>query len=351
MSRGFIKEGDQEEIPMVPPRAYLPKGMPNYVTHEGLDALIKERQDLENQRAGAGDNYILSNFIDAKLKLLVDRINSAVEVDLSRASKDVVSFGAWVRYNDRTVRIVGVDEADLQKGLLSFISPIAKALIGKKVGDVFEIVVPKGKEIINVQKVSFEPMIGDRNLGDRRLGDREVGNRKIGDRKIGDRNLGERTPQTPQIPETPQIPQIPQIPQTPQAAQAPQTPSFIPEAKIMEFLPLVNDRGIIVGRALYLDLHKGNKILHPSIHLHVSSGDRTEKYWWHVAFGETPEKTLKRKLQETLGLSDAHPKLKRQYIRETKLEKELVYVFKLTTDVEVLETPETKEYLEIFSKD
>ncbi|MDO5342554.1 MAG: hypothetical protein Q4F69_08895, partial [Bacteroidia bacterium] len=136
-----------------------------------------------------------------------------------------------------------------------------------------------------------------------------------------------------------------------QAAQAPQTPSFIPEAKIMEFLPLVNDRGIIVGRALYLDLHKGNKILHPSIHLHVSSGDRTEKYWWHVAFGETPEKTLKRKLQETLGLSDAHPKLKRQYIRETKLEKELVYVFKLTTDVEVLETPETKEYLEIFSKD
>ena len=40
MSRGFIKEGDQEEIPMVPPRAYLPEGMPNYVTKEGLDALI-----------------------------------------------------------------------------------------------------------------------------------------------------------------------------------------------------------------------------------------------------------------------------------------------------------------------
>ena len=49
MSRGFIKEGDQEEIPMVPPRAYLPKGMPNYVTKEGLEALNKELKDLDRK--------------------------------------------------------------------------------------------------------------------------------------------------------------------------------------------------------------------------------------------------------------------------------------------------------------
>ena len=47
MSRGFIKEGDQEEIPMVPPRAYLPKGMPNYVTSEGLEALKKNAKLLK----------------------------------------------------------------------------------------------------------------------------------------------------------------------------------------------------------------------------------------------------------------------------------------------------------------
>ncbi len=158
MSRGFIKEGDQEEIPMVPPRAYLPKGMTNYVTHEGLEALNNERKDLENQHIEANGNYIICNFIDAKLKLLIDRINSAVEVDLSKADKDVVSFGAWVRYNGRTVRIVGVDEADASKGLLSFLSPIAKTLIGKKIGDTFEIVVPKGKELITVQDISFEPL-------------------------------------------------------------------------------------------------------------------------------------------------------------------------------------------------
>ena len=156
MSRGFIKEGDQEEIPMVPPRAYLPKGMPNYVTKEGLEALNKELKDLENERVEAGGNYIMSNFIDAKMKLLINRINTAVEVDLTKANKETVSFGAYVKYNGRTVRIVGVDEADFQKGLLSFISPVAKALVGKKLGDRFEIKIPKGTETIEVQGIWYE---------------------------------------------------------------------------------------------------------------------------------------------------------------------------------------------------
>ena len=155
MSRGFIKEGDQEEIPRVPMRAYLPEGVPNYVTKEGLEALKEELKDLETERVKAGDNYIMVNFLDASIKLLVDRINSAVEVDLSKSSKNTVSFGAWVRYNGRVVRIVGVDEADVNKGLISFISPIAKMLIGKKAGDIIEL---KGPEKIAVEEVSFEPM-------------------------------------------------------------------------------------------------------------------------------------------------------------------------------------------------
>ena len=155
MSRGFIKEGDQEEIPRVPMRAYLPQGVPNYVTKEGLEALKEELKALQSERIKAGDDYITANFIDATIKLLVDRINNAVEVDLSKSKKDTVSFGAWVRYNGRVVRIVGVDEADVNKGLISFISPIAKALIGKKVGDVIEL---KGSERIKVEEVSFEPM-------------------------------------------------------------------------------------------------------------------------------------------------------------------------------------------------
>ena len=135
-------------------RAYLPEGVPNYVTKEGLEALKEELKSLEAERVKAGDNYIMVNFLDATIKLLVDRINSAVEVDLPKA-KDTVSFGAWVRYNGRVVRIVGVDEADVNKGLVSFISPIAKLLIGKKIGDVIEL---KDSEKILVEEVSFEPM-------------------------------------------------------------------------------------------------------------------------------------------------------------------------------------------------
>jgi hypothetical protein len=121
----------------------------------------------------------------------------------------------------------------------------------------------------------------------------------------------------------------------------------------IEFLPVVNERGNIVGRAMYVELHKGNKMLHPVVHLHVinGNGETTRLYWWHVAFGDTPEKTLKRKMAETLGLSDAVPKLKRQYIRESKTEKELVYVFTIVSEKDLPIPPEGKDYIELFAKD
>lgn len=338
MSRGFIKEGDQEEIPMVPPRAYLPKGMPNYVTHEGLEALKKECEDLENERVASSGNYIMSNFIDAKMKLLIDRINSAVEVDLTKANKEIVSFGAYVKYNGRTVRIVGVDEADFAKGLLSFISPVAKALVGKKVGDKFEIKVPKGTEVIEIQGIWYERQDLSQIAQITQI----------------------ETPHKQPISSAPKV--LTQIPQKPQilqdhhidlSAKAEGFRRFEPEENIMEFLPVVNERGIIVGRALHMELHKGNKILHPVVHLHIinNKGEAVYRYWWHVAFGDTPEKTLKRKLTETLGISGVKPKLKKQYVRETKSEKELVYVFILNSDENLLKTPEGKEYFDIFAKD
>jgi len=323
---------------MVPPRAHLPKGMPNHVTHEGLEALRKERRDLENQRADAGDNYVLCNFIDAKLKLLIDRINSAVEVDLSKADKNVVSFGAWVRYNDRTIRIVGVDEADFSKGHLSFISPIAKALIGKRIGDSFEIVVPKGKEKITVKEISFEPL--------------ELKGEKLKVETLkGVRPKVEKV-RMPETSGTIETTETFETTETLETYRTPKSTLFVPEENIMEFLPVVNDRGNMVGRALFLDLHKGNKIMHPVVHLHITNRDGvTSKFWWHVTLGETAEKTVNRKINETLGISGIKPKLKKQYVRETKIEKELVYVFILVYDEPVLKTPDTKDYLELFSRD
>jgi len=128
---------------------------------------------------------------------------------------------------------------------------------------------------------------------------------------------------------------------------------FEPEVNATEFLPIVNERGNIVGRAMYVELHQGNKMLHPVAHLHVTNGkgETTRLYWWHVAFGDTPEKTLRRKMKETLGLSNAVPMLKRQYIRECKTERELVYVFTVVSDEDLPLPPEGNDYLDLFAKD
>ena len=341
MSRGFIKEGDQEEIPMVPPRAYLPEGVPNYVTKEGLAALNEELRSLQEELAKAGDNYITSNFIEAKMKLLIGRINSAVEIDVSKANKDMVSFGAWVRYNGRVVRIVGVDEADVNKGLISFTSPLAKALTGKKTGSVFELKGPRGAEKITVEKVSFESMALTPLMSE-----------KPSETMVTAEKKSQGTiKKTPVLIDTKQEETIEDSPD--QIVNTNKARLFIPEVNPMAFLPIVNERGNIMGRALYVELHNGNKMLHPVAHLHVlnGKGETTRRYWWHVAFGDTPEKTLQRKITEVLGLSGVKPRLKRQYIRESKTEKELVYVFTIVSEDDLPQIPEEEDYLKIFEKD
>lgn len=319
-------------------RAYLPEGVPNYVTKEGLEALKEELNGLEAERVKAGDNYIMVNFIDASIKLLVDRINNAVEVDLTKAVKDTVSFGAWVRYNGRVVRIVGVDEAYMNKGLISFISPIAKSLIGKKAGDVIEL---KGSERIAVEAVSFEPMELTQIINDKPA-------KTLIPTERRPRRIVEEQPEP-----TAEAQPIVEDKTVAAPVKLDESRKFEPEVNPIEFLPIVNERGNIVGRAMYVELHNGNKMLHPVAHLHVMNGKgaTTRRYWWHVAFGDTPEKTLKRKMAETLGLSGVTPKLKRQYIRESKTEKELVYVFTVVSEEDLPLPPEGAAYIELFAED
>ena len=329
---------------MVPPRAYLPSGVPNYVTKEGLAALNEELKSLEAERAQVGENYIMGNFIDAKMKLLISRISSAVEVDLAKANKDTVSFGAWVRYNGRVVRIVGVDEADVNQGLIAFTSPIAKALTGKKAGDVIEL---KDSEKIVVEEVSFEPMELTQVIHDKPTETTTTAERQ--NQKTTGKTI-EQLVQTSQV-----LQKDGDLPAKEVKPHIKDDESLFFEPKVdpMEFLPIVNERGNIVGRALYLELHNGNKMLHPVVHLHIlnTKGEVTRRYWWHVAFGDTPEKTLQRKIEETLGLSGVKPKLKRQYIREAKTEKELVYVFTIVSEKDLPKNPEEKTYFVLFEKD
>lgn len=146
MSRGFVKEGDQEEPPMIPPRASLPAGTPNYVTPEGFEALEREKIELLEELANfeskdERERRRKSAEIDGKLNLLNERINSARVLDLKGQSEGEVRFGATVTYKITsakmpvTLKIVGVDEANIKEKKVAFVAPIAKAMIGKKEGE------------------------------------------------------------------------------------------------------------------------------------------------------------------------------------------------------------------------
>ena len=396
MSRGFVKEGDQEEVPMILPRAFLPSGVTNYVTPEGLQLLHDEMESLKEEWSAAGSNYVTKNYLDAKMRLLSERISSAVVVDTTKANPDVVSFGMYVRYNDKTIRIVGVDEADASKGLISFISPIAKALIGKKKGDKIEIKVPRGTETIEIQEVATFISTELRAMSPEQSTVTEtvevasfvheltrIEHERIGPScvheltRIEHENVGiscrDVTPvassnenscksstdssQQPKLPSTSSgtNPVTEPVEVTENTAQSSkltaQSPKFTPQDAPTDFLPLVNEQGNIVGRALHCQIHNGNKVLHPAVHLIVSNSDKeiVGKYCWHVAFGETAEKTLKRKISDITSGS-IKPKFKKQYIREDKNEKELVSVFIAVSDADFLPSPDDKEWERIFER-
>jgi len=146
MSRGFVKEDDQEEVPIVPQRAYLPEGVTNFVTPFGMSQLLAEKQMLVNEKnnlnnANENEKRIALNYINVKLQLLNNRIVEAKIVNLNEQPQNEIRFGAMITLkieaskNIQTFQIVGVDEADISKRKVSFISPIAKVLINKIIGD------------------------------------------------------------------------------------------------------------------------------------------------------------------------------------------------------------------------
>ena len=146
MSRGFVREDDQEEVPIVPQRAYLPEGVTNFVTPNGMNRLLTEKQMLVNEK-GTLDNTnenekrIALNYINAKLQLLNSRIAEAKIINLNEQPQNEIKFGATITLKTEASKdiqifqIVGVDEADISKGKVSFKSPIARVLINKKIGD------------------------------------------------------------------------------------------------------------------------------------------------------------------------------------------------------------------------
>ena len=102
--------------------------------------------------------------IERRIRYLIKRLESAVVVDpAERGESDQVFFGATVTYmtavgDEHTVSIVGMDEVDLKRGRVSWISPIAKALLRKQVGDAVRLAAPGGVEEIEITDVRYDPL-------------------------------------------------------------------------------------------------------------------------------------------------------------------------------------------------
>ena len=166
MSRGFVKEDDQEEIPIVPQRAYLPEGVTNFVTRAGMDQLLSERQILVNEKenlssANENEKRIALNYINARLHLLNNRIAEAKVVNPDEQPQNEIRFGASVSLKTKEsgkiqiFQIVGVDEADISKGKISFLSPLAKTIINNKTGDIVTLKRAKEDIVFEIMDIAY----------------------------------------------------------------------------------------------------------------------------------------------------------------------------------------------------
>ncbi|HUZ74781.1 MAG TPA: transcription elongation factor GreB [Stellaceae bacterium] len=181
MSKAFTRETDENAEGATDEPAPLPAGVKNYMTPDGFKRMQEELNRLARVErpqvvetvawaAGNGDrsengDYIYGKRrlreIDRRIRFLSKRLEAAVVVDpAQQRNLEQVFFGATVTYRvadsaARTVTIVGIDEADLERGQVSWISPIARALHKAREGDRVELNSPGGPEVIEVLEISY----------------------------------------------------------------------------------------------------------------------------------------------------------------------------------------------------
>jgi transcription elongation factor GreA len=139
------------------------KHLKNVERHAVIKAIAEAREhgDL-SENAEYHSARERQGFIEGRIKELEDKIARAEVIEVSKLSGTDVKFGATVTLIDEetddqiTYQIVGIDEADIKKGLLSISSPLARALIGKTIGDVCDITTPgKGHKSYEIAKVVY----------------------------------------------------------------------------------------------------------------------------------------------------------------------------------------------------
>ena len=180
MSKAFTRENDQDDDEDIGLPA-LPSGTRNYITPAGYARLRAELLDLiDNERpkvvevvhwaASNGDRSENGDYlygkkrlreIDRRIRFLTKRLEIAEVTDPSlHHGNEQVFFGATVTYaeadgTERTVTIMGIDEADALLGQVSWVSPIARTLLKSRVGDELKLVTPSGVIDIEVLEVQY----------------------------------------------------------------------------------------------------------------------------------------------------------------------------------------------------
>jgi transcription elongation factor GreB len=170
MSRAFVKESDGEAQDPLPPRRV--SEFPNHVTPAGLQQLKVELSRLTGRRpallAKADDPAAQEELrhVDRDLVYAEARISSALLVDPAAQPHDEVAFGATVTVTEvagaagapaapRTYSIVGEDEADADAGKVSYVSPLARALLGARIGQTVTWKRPIGDLLLTVERIEY----------------------------------------------------------------------------------------------------------------------------------------------------------------------------------------------------
>jgi transcription elongation factor GreB len=183
MNKAFVREDTDDDEPELPEPAGPPPR--NYITPAGharmkdelLQLLDRERPEvvrIVSWAASNGDRSENGDYlygkkrlreIDRRIRFLTRRLDRAEVVDpLQQAGNDQVFFGATVNYLqsdglERTVTIVGVDEVDPLNGRISWVSPVARALIKAREGDTVTLMTPAGRLGLEILEVRYDPAL------------------------------------------------------------------------------------------------------------------------------------------------------------------------------------------------
>ena len=179
MSKAFVRESEDDEAPPAEP---APPPARNYISAAGYARLKAElKQLVEAERpevvrtvswaAANGDRSENADYlygkkrlreIDRRVRFLIRRLENAQVVESAGRDTDQVFFGSTVRIRsrsaERTITIVGIDEVDTARGRVSWISPIAKALLKARAGDRVILNTPAGPEPLEILEVRYDPV-------------------------------------------------------------------------------------------------------------------------------------------------------------------------------------------------